>query len=108
MRAMRINRKKKECVNAPVGPFTMFSHRECDYNIRNELVCSRRDEKGAKVLEYQYQYDDIGSFLNGRLIRGLGMILLMKTSMLHHQCGGNRSLALVFLGFIKDINVVNI
>mgnify|MGYP003498948918 CR=1 FL=1 len=41
---MRINAKKKEHVNAPIGPFTTFSHSECDYNIRNELVCSRRDE----------------------------------------------------------------
>ena len=43
MRAMRTYAKKKEHVNAPVGPFTTFSHCAYGYNIRNELVCSRRD-----------------------------------------------------------------
>jgi hypothetical protein len=53
MRAMRINRKKKECANAPIGPFTMFSHCVYGYNVRSELISSRRE---AEVLEYQYQY----------------------------------------------------
>jgi hypothetical protein len=53
MRAMRINTKKKECVNAPIGSFTMFSHCVYGYNVRSELISSRRE---AEVLEYQYQY----------------------------------------------------
>jgi RHS repeat-associated protein len=56
MRAMRINAKKKECANAPIGPFTTFSHCVYDYNIRNELVSATKNAKGAEVLEYQYQY----------------------------------------------------
>ena len=60
MRAMRINAKKKECANAPIGPFTTFSHCVYDYNIRNELVSATKNAKGAEVLEYQYQYDDFG------------------------------------------------
>ena len=53
---MRINAKKKECANAPIGPFTTFSHCVYDYNIRNELVSATKNAKGAEVLEYQYQY----------------------------------------------------
>jgi hypothetical protein len=49
----------------------MFSHRECDYNIRNELVCSRRDEKGAKVLEYQYQCDAWGNVVDDETRHGV-------------------------------------
>ena len=44
MRAMKTYAKKKEHVNALAGPFTMFSHCACGYNIRKELVYSRRDE----------------------------------------------------------------
>ena len=77
---MRINTKKKECANAPIGPFTMFLHCVYGYNIRNELVCSRRDEMHrrssasegrfgvaepegcASICEgAENQYDDIGN-----------------------------------------------
>ena len=34
---------------------------EYGYNIRNELISAAKNAKGAKVLEYQYQYDDIGN-----------------------------------------------
>jgi hypothetical protein len=61
MRAMRINAKKKECVNAPVGPFTMFSHCVCGYTVRSELISSRRE---AEVLEYQYQYSTTPSLIS--------------------------------------------
>jgi len=51
MRAMRTCAKKKECVNAPAGPFTMFSHCACGYNIRNELISAAKlvggDDPGA-------------------------------------------------------------
>ena len=36
--------KKTECVNAPAGPFTTFSHCVYGYNVRSELISSRRDE----------------------------------------------------------------
>jgi hypothetical protein len=55
---MKINAKKKELANPPVGPFTTFSHCVYGFNVRSELIFSRRDAKGAEVLEYQY--DDIG------------------------------------------------
>ena len=55
MRAMRTYAKKKEHVNAPVGPFRMFSHCACGYNIRNELISA------AKNTEHQYQYDELDS-----------------------------------------------
>ena len=54
MRAMKTYAKKKEYVNAPAGPFTMFSHCVYGYNIRKELVYSRRDAEGA-----ENQYDDL-------------------------------------------------
>ena len=54
MRAMRTYAKKKEYLNAPAGPFTMFSHCVYGYNIRKELVYSRRDAEGA-----ENQYDDL-------------------------------------------------
>ena len=44
MRAMKTYAKKNEHVNAPIGPFTTFSHCAYGYNIRKELVYSRRDE----------------------------------------------------------------
>ena len=44
MRAMRTYAKKNECVNAPAGPFTMFSHCAYGCNVRSELIYSRRDE----------------------------------------------------------------
>ena len=51
MRAMRTCAKKKECVNAPVGPFTTFTHCACGYNIRNELISAAKlvggDDPGA-------------------------------------------------------------
>ena len=34
---------------------------EYGYNIRNELISAAKNAKGAKVLEYRYQYDDIGN-----------------------------------------------
>ena len=55
MRAMRTYAKKKEHANAPIGPFTTFSHRACGYNIRNELISA------AKNTEHQYQYDELDS-----------------------------------------------
>ena len=80
MRAMRINAKKKECVNASDRPFMMFSHCVYGYNIRNELVYSHRDEMHrrssasegrfgeaepegcASICEVaENQYDDIGN-----------------------------------------------
>ena len=54
MRAMKTFAKKKEHVNAPAGPFTTFSHCVYGYNIRKELVYSRRDAEGA-----ENQYDDL-------------------------------------------------
>ena len=48
MRAMRTYAKKNECMNAPIGPFTTFSHCAYGYNICKELVCSRRDAEGAE------------------------------------------------------------
>jgi len=51
---MRTCAKKKECVNAPAGPFTMLSHCACGYNVRGEVVFSRRDAEGA-----ENQYDDL-------------------------------------------------
>ena len=51
---MRTCAKKKECVNEPIGPFTMLSHCVYGYNIRKELVYSRRDAGGA-----ENQYDDL-------------------------------------------------
>ena len=53
MRAIRIYAKKKECANAPAGPFTTFSHCVYGYNIRNELISA------AKNTEHQYQYDEL-------------------------------------------------
>ena len=55
MRAVRTYAKKKECVNAPIGPFTTFSHCACGCNIRNELISA------AKNTEHQYQYDELDS-----------------------------------------------
>ena len=52
---MRTCAKKKECVNAPIGPFTTFSHCACGCNIRNELISA------AKNTEHQYQYDELDS-----------------------------------------------
>ena len=34
---------------------------EYNYNIRGELISAIKNTKGTKVLEYQYQYDDIGN-----------------------------------------------
>ena len=34
---------------------------EYEYNIRGELISATKNAKGVKVLEYQYQYDDIGN-----------------------------------------------
>ena len=70
MRAMRTYAKKKECVNAPAGPFTTFSHCAYGYNIRNELISAAKsvggDDPGVPqsrtfTTEYAYQYDDIGN-----------------------------------------------
>ena len=55
MRAMRTYAKKKEHANVPAGPFRMFSHCACGYNIRNELISA------AKNTEHQYQYDELDS-----------------------------------------------
>ena len=41
---MRTCAKKTECVNEPIGPFTTFSHCAYGYNVRGEVVFSRRDE----------------------------------------------------------------
>ena len=53
MRAMRTYAKKKECVNAPVGPFTTFSHCVYGRNIRNELISAAKsvggDDPGAPL-----------------------------------------------------------
>jgi hypothetical protein len=68
MRAMRINTKKKECVNAPIGPFTIFSHCVYGYNVRSELISSRRE---AKVLEYQYQCDAWGNVVDDETRHGV-------------------------------------
>ena len=70
MRAMRTYAKKKECMNAPIGPFTTFTHCVYGYNIRNELISAAKsvggDDPGAPqsrtfTTEYAYQYDDIGN-----------------------------------------------
>ena len=70
MRAMKIYAKKKEHANAPVGPFTMFTHCAYGYNVRNELISAAKsvegDDHGApqsptSTTEYAYQYDDIGN-----------------------------------------------
>ena len=67
---MRTCAKKNECANAPVGPFTTFTHCACGYNIRKELVLAAKsvggDDPGAPqsptlTTEYAYQYDDIGN-----------------------------------------------
>ena len=72
MIAMRTYAKKKECANATVGPFTMFSHCVYGYNVRNELISAAklvgRDDPIAPqsptlTTEYAYQYDDIGNRL---------------------------------------------
>ena len=34
---------------------------EYEYNIRGELISAAKNAEGAKVLEYQYQYDDVGN-----------------------------------------------
>ena len=57
---MRINAKKKEHANAPVGPFTMFSLCVYGCNVRSELIYSHR---GAENAEDGYAYDDIGNLL---------------------------------------------
>ena len=51
---MKTYAKKNEHVNAPIGPFTTFSHCACGYNVRGEVVFSRRDAEGA-----ENQYDDL-------------------------------------------------
>ena len=53
MRAMKTYAKKKEHANAPAGPFRMFSHCACGYNIRNELISA------AKNTKHQYHYDEL-------------------------------------------------
>ena len=53
MRAMRTCAKKNECMNAPVGPFTTFSHCVYGYNVRIELISA------AKNTEHQYQYNEL-------------------------------------------------
>ena len=59
---MKTYAKKTECMNAPVGPFTTFSHCACGYNVRGEVVFSRRDAEGAEN-EFEYNYDDIGNLI---------------------------------------------
>ena len=63
MRAMRTYAKENECVNAPAGPCTTFSHCACGYNIRNELISAAKlvggDDLGAPqsrtyTTEYAY------------------------------------------------------
>jgi len=48
---MKTYAKENECVNAPAGPFTTFSHCACGYNIRNELISAAKsvggDDPGA-------------------------------------------------------------
>ena len=70
MRAMRTCAKKNECANAPIGPFTTFTHCAYGYNVRKELVSAAKsvggDDPGAPqsptlTTEYAYQYDDIGN-----------------------------------------------
>ena len=72
MRAMRTCAKKNECMNAPIGPFTTFSHCAYGCNIRNELISAAKsvggDDPGApqsrtSTTEYANQYDDIGNRL---------------------------------------------
>ena len=67
---MRTYAKKKEHVNAPIGPFTTFSHCAYGCNIRKELISAAKsvggDDPGAPqsrtfTTEYAYQYDDIGN-----------------------------------------------
>ena len=67
---MKTYAKKNECVNAPAGPFTMFSYCAYGCNIRNELISAAKsvggDDPGApqsptSTTEYAYQYDDIGN-----------------------------------------------
>ena len=67
---MRTCAKKNECANAPVGPFTTFTHCAYGCNIRNELISAAKavggDAPGApqsptSTTEYAYQYDDIGN-----------------------------------------------
>ena len=86
MRAMRTYAKKKECVNAPIGPFTTFSHCAYGYNIRNELISAAKsvggDDPGAPqsrtfTTEYAYQYDDIGNRLTS-LDLGMNRIQLRE------------------------------
>ena len=59
---MRTYAKKKECVNAPIGPCTTFSHCAYGYNIRNELISAAKSVGASSPTnEYAYQYDDIGN-----------------------------------------------
>ena len=67
---MRTYAKKNECMNAPIGPFTTFSHCAYGCNIRKELISAAKsvggDDPGAPqsrtfTTEYAYQYDDIGN-----------------------------------------------
>jgi hypothetical protein len=49
----------------------MFSHCVCSYNVRSELISSRRDAEGAEVLEYQYQYDAWGNVVDDETRHGV-------------------------------------
>ena len=82
---MRKYAKMNECVNAPAGLCTTFSHCAYVYNVRSELISSRRDEmhrrssasegrfgvaepEGCASIcegaEDGYAYDDIGNLLD--------------------------------------------
>ena len=59
---MRTYAKKKEHVNAPIGPFTTFSHCACGYNVRNELISAvKLVGASSPTNEYAYQYDELDS-----------------------------------------------
>ena len=57
MRAMRTYAKKKEHANAPIGPFTTFSHCAYGRNIRNELISAAKSVGvSSPTNEYAYQF----------------------------------------------------
>jgi len=81
---MRTYAKENECVNAPIGPFTTFSHCAYGYNPRSEVVSFHRGEmhrrssasegrfgvaepEGCASIcesaEETYSYDDIGNLV---------------------------------------------
>ena len=51
---MRTYAKKKECVNAPAGPFRMFSLCVYGYNIRNELISAAKSVGLAPLIGHRF------------------------------------------------------